>query len=167
MLRRLSPSRTRTRRLLHRQAGNRLEDAVDLLDLVDDQRADRVDVGRFAYGDHVVLAGDGVRGRDATHAFHLLGHLQGAPRRRVDQDIDLHPLTPFLLGGRNCLSLLASAGLGFVFFFPVRLSARCWASFFNPGLTDTTFGPRTFLSRALTCAPSRGETCSSSSLTGG
>ena len=36
----------------------------------------------------------------------------------------------------------------------------------KPGFTETTFGPRTFLSRALACALSRGETRSRSSLTG-
>src|SRR5882757_7639981 len=35
------------------------------------------------------------------------------------------------------------------FFLGLRLSARCRASFFRPGLTDTTFGPRTLRSRAL------------------
>ena len=50
--------------------------------------------------------------------------------------------------------------------FPSRFSARCSASFFRPGLTAITFGPRTFLSRALTCAFSFGDTRSNSSLTG-
>jgi len=50
------------------------------------------------------------------------------------------------------------------FRFLVRLSARCWASFFRPGLTAITLGPRTFLSRAFTCALSLGEIRSSSSL---
>src|SRR5439155_27140188 len=50
-------------------------------------------------------------------------------------------------------------------YFGRRLSARCWASFFSPGLTATTFGPRTFLSRALLRALSRGATRSSSSPT--
>src|SRR5438105_11362145 len=118
--------------LFHRQASNRLEDAVGLLDLLADPLADRASVGRFAYGDHVVLAGDGVGGRDATHAFHLLGHLQGAPRRRVDQDIGLHPLTPFLLGGRNCLSLLASAGLGLCLLLPGALVRQLLGKVFQP-----------------------------------
>src|SRR5438132_14277314 len=63
-----------TRALFHREAGDRLEHPVDLLNLVDDERTDRVDVGGLAYGDDVVLARDGVGGRDALHAFHLLGH---------------------------------------------------------------------------------------------
>src|SRR5207245_8969626 len=53
---------------------------------------------------------------------------------------------------------------GFPSYFLRLLSARCWASFLSPGLTDTTFGPRTFLSRALTRALSRGATRSSSSV---
>src|SRR5205814_6772091 len=108
---------------------------------------------------HVVLARDGIGGRDARHAFHLLGHLECAPRRRVDEYVRLHRLTPNLFSGRNRLSVSLQR-----LFFRVRLSARCWASFLMPGFTDTTLGPRTFLSRALLRALSRGATRSSSSL---
>src|ERR1700694_1116629 len=89
-------------RLLHRQAGNRLEYAVDFLDLVYYQRSDRVDVWGFADGDDVVLVRDRVRRRDAADAFHLLRDLERAPRRCIDQDIGLHSLTPTIcLADRN------------------------------------------------------------------
>src|SRR5919204_3333432 len=100
-------SRGRGRRLFHRQAGDGLEDAVDLLDLVDDQGADGVHVRGLADGDDVVLTGDGVRGGDARHALHLLGHLQGTPGRRVDEDVRLHLLTPTQYGTERDQSTLS------------------------------------------------------------
>src|SRR5450759_4358900 len=64
--------------LFHRQAGERLEDTVDLLDLVDDQGAYRVHVGRFADRNHVVLPSDCVGGGDAARSLHLLRDLERA-----------------------------------------------------------------------------------------
>src|SRR5882762_8099497 len=83
-----------TTNLFDSQACNCLEDAVDLLDLVDDQRPDRVDIRRFADSDDVVFASDRVGRSDASDAFHLLGDLERSTRRRVDQDISLHSPTP-------------------------------------------------------------------------
>src|SRR5436305_12845876 len=79
--------------LLDGQAGHCFEDAVDLLDLVDDQRHDRVDVRCLTDRDHVVLACDGVGGGDSAYALHLLGHFERTPAPRVAADVGLHPAT--------------------------------------------------------------------------
>src|SRR2546423_14278896 len=86
------------------EAGDRLEDAVDLLDLLDYQLTDRVDVGGLADGDHVVLTGYGVRSRDAALPLHLPRDLDGPAGRGVDQNICLHARTPNgLLDGQMAL----------------------------------------------------------------
>src|SRR5207244_938232 len=64
----------------HDEAGDGLEDAVDLLDLLDDQLSDRVDVGGLTHRDHVVLTGYRVGGRDAALPLDLSGDLDRPPR---------------------------------------------------------------------------------------
>src|SRR5690349_4274921 len=66
--------------LAHRQAGYGLEDAVDLLDLFDDDRSDSGHVGRLDRGDHVIFPGDGVGQFDALDALKRPGHLDGLSR---------------------------------------------------------------------------------------
>src|SRR2546430_10801554 len=151
--------------LLDGQAGHCFEDAVNLLDLVDDQRPDRVHIRRLTDRNDVVLACDGVGGGDSAYALHLLGHFERTPGRRVDEDVGLHPSTTPKpeSGGTASAYPMGAGGQDLRGFFRVRFSARCWASLRSPGLTATTFGPLTFLSRALTWALSCGETRSRSS----
>src|SRR5207247_9520583 len=74
----------------NRQAGDRLEDAVDLLDLLDDDRAYAGDVGSLHRGDDVVFPGDGVRQFDALDPLTRPGNLDRFTRRRIDKDIRSH-----------------------------------------------------------------------------
>ena len=76
------------------KAGDGLEDAVDLLNLVDDDRPDTCHVGGFDLSNNVILSGDRICMLDAGNALERPRDLESLARRRIDENVRPHGNPP-------------------------------------------------------------------------